>query len=75
MPQKTPDRPARFLSDRPELPLAALVFVVVVGGWEAAVRVFDIPAIVVPAPSAVIRALWEGLRFGGLPQRCRGDAL
>jgi NitT/TauT family transport system permease protein len=61
MPEKMPGRMARLLSDRPEIPLAALVFVVVIGGWEAAVRVLDIPAIVVPAPSAVIKALWDGL--------------
>jgi NitT/TauT family transport system permease protein len=61
MPQTTWRGPARFLFDRPEVPLAALVFVVVIGGWEAAVRLLDIPVIVVPAPSAVVKALWDGL--------------
>ncbi|MBV8167922.1 MAG: ABC transporter permease, partial [Alphaproteobacteria bacterium] len=52
--------------ERPELPLSMLVFVVVVGGWELAVRMLDIPAIVVPPPSAIAWALWDGLGSGSL---------
>ena len=37
---------------RTEIGLSILLFIVFVGGWEAAVRVFAVPAIVVPAPSA-----------------------
>ena len=49
------------LLEKPEIPLAVLLFIVVVGGWELAVRVFDIPKIVLPAPSAVARAMWTGM--------------
>ena len=44
------------LLENPEIPLAILLFVVVVGGWELAVRAFDVPKIVLPAPSAVALA-------------------
>ncbi len=46
---------------QPEIGLAILLFVVVVGCWEGAVRLFDIPKIVLPSPSAVGAALWLGL--------------
>ena len=49
------------LAARPEIPLSLLLFVVVVGGWELAVRALDIPKIVLPAPSAVAVALWRGM--------------
>jgi NitT/TauT family transport system permease protein len=41
--------------------LLALLFL---SGWEAAVRLFDIPAIIVPAPSAVLAALRNGIANG-----------
>ena len=50
------------LRDKPEIPLSILLFVGLVGGWELAVRVFDISKIVVPAPSAVGMALWSGMQ-------------
>lgn len=57
------------LRQKPEVPLSILLFVVIVGGWEAAVRVFDIPKIIVPAPSAVAVALWQTFQSGDmLPQ-------
>ncbi|PZW44902.1 NitT/TauT family transport system permease protein [Humitalea rosea] len=49
---------------KPEVPLAILLFIAFVGGWEGAVRLFAIPAIVVPAPSAVAQAMWTGLASG-----------
>ena len=55
-----------LLGERPELPLSVLVFVVVVGGWEFAVWALEIPAIVVPAPTAIFWALWDGVRSGSL---------
>jgi NitT/TauT family transport system permease protein len=39
-------------------PLAT--FVLVVLGWEAVVRVFEVPPYLVPAPSAVAVAFWNG---------------
>ena len=38
-----------------------LLALLVLTGWEAAVWFFDIPAIVIPAPSAVFTALATGL--------------
>lgn len=54
------------IGERPELPLSILLFVLVISGWELAIRLFEVPSIVVPAPSAVARALWDGLRSGSL---------
>ena len=51
-------KPLRILViERPEIVLAPLLFVVLVGGWELAVKVFEIPRIVLPAPSAIARAI------------------
>lgn len=53
----TPSRRGRI---RPELPLSIAIFVVFVAGWEIAVRVFEVPPIIVPAPSAV----WGSMQLG-----------
>ena len=50
------------LREKPEIPLSILLFVGLLGGWELAVRLFDIPKIVLPAPSAVAAALWFGIQ-------------
>jgi len=49
------------IAEKPQRPLAVLLFVVIVGGWEFAVRFFEVPKIVLPAPSAVLAALWSGM--------------
>ncbi|GAB2885281.1 ABC transporter permease [Paralcaligenes ginsengisoli] len=41
-----------------------LLFVVVVGGWEATVRLLKIPIYVVPAPSAIWQSLVRGISSG-----------
>ncbi|VTU45626.1 ABC transporter permease [Variovorax sp. PBL-E5] len=57
------ERPAlAWLGPRPELPLSALLFVLVVGGWELAVRLLQVTPLLLPAPSAVAVALWDGIR-------------
>ncbi|WP_398493468.1 ABC transporter permease [Variovorax sp.] len=56
-----PSAPAARRIARPEIPLAIALLVVVVGGWELAVRALDVSALVVPPPSAVALALWSGL--------------
>ena len=53
---------AQSLREKPEIPLAILLFVTLIGGWELSVRWFDIPKIVLPAPSAVAAALWVGMQ-------------
>ncbi len=39
-------------------------FVVVVGGWEAVVRIADISAIVLPPPSLIAVKLYDGIVYG-----------
>ncbi len=56
------------LGERPELPLSIALFVVVIGGWELVVRWLDIPSLIVPTPSAIAVALWDGLASGTLSQ-------
>ncbi len=55
------DRPQETGSDAVLIPL---LFVVVVGTWEAAIRWFEVPVFVVPPPSAIVQALWRGLESG-----------
>ena len=53
---------AARMRERPEIPLAIALFVVIVGGWELIVRVADIPPIIVPAPSSVLLSLIDSLQ-------------
>jgi NitT/TauT family transport system permease protein len=53
---------SEVLRDRPKIFLTLLLFVVVVGGWELVVRLSNVPAIVIPAPSAVFVSLVESLQ-------------
>ena len=48
----------------PERPLGILLFVAVVSSWEALVRFFDVPPIIVPTASAVFDALYDGITSG-----------
>jgi NitT/TauT family transport system permease protein len=41
--------------------LAVLGLVALLGSWVIAVRFFKVPAYILPAPEAVVRALWSGL--------------
>ncbi len=56
--------PRAFIRQRPHLPLVPLVLVVVVVAWEGIVRAWRIPEFLVPAPSAIGRALAAGLSSG-----------
>ena len=49
------------LRQRPHVVLIPLVFVGFVAGWEAIVRAWRLPDYLVPAPSAIARALAAGL--------------
>ena len=53
--------PGAFIRQRPHLPLVPLVLVVFVLGWEGIVRAWQVPELLVPAPSAIGRALVAGL--------------
>jgi NitT/TauT family transport system permease protein len=58
------EAPGPFVRSRPQVILIPLVFVVFVAGWESVVRLLDIPAFLVPAPSTVAGALVRGIRSG-----------
>ena len=52
--------PGAFIRQRPHLPLVPLVLIVFVLAWEGIVRAWQVPEFLVPAPSAVGRALAAG---------------
>jgi NitT/TauT family transport system permease protein len=58
------DDPSAFVRARPHLPLIPLVFVAVVLLWEWVVRASNVPAFLLPPPSAIGAALAGGLRSG-----------
>jgi NitT/TauT family transport system permease protein len=43
---------------------AALLFSSLIGGWELFSRLSSLSALVLPAPSVILQALWNGLRSG-----------
>ncbi|CAO3380043.1 ABC transporter permease [Azospirillum argentinense] len=45
---------------------SALLFVLLLAGWEVYCRAAGVSALVVPLPSAVLRTLWDGLAGGYL---------
>lgn len=47
-----------------ELACIPLLFIVVVGTWEAVIRIFEVPPYVVPAPSAIWQSLVRGISSG-----------
>ena len=53
--------PVAFMRERPHVPLVPLVLVVFVGAWEGIVRALRIQEFLMPAPSAIWRALVAGL--------------
>ena len=59
-----PGRWAALLRARPELVLAPLLLVAIVGTWEYGVVFFHTPSYVLPPPSAIAFALWQGLDAG-----------
>ncbi|WP_158814144.1 ABC transporter permease [Methylocapsa sp. S129] len=46
--------------------LSALIFVLFIGLWEGGVRLFDVPSLVLPPPSAVLKSLAASLSSGQL---------
>jgi len=60
-----PARKRRVRRDRRmQMILVPLVFVLAVGGWEAAVRGLGVSAFVLPAPSDIVAALRQGFATG-----------
>ncbi|MEK6712145.1 MAG: ABC transporter permease [Nitrospinota bacterium] len=56
--------PARAVRLRPEIALIPLVFVLVVGGWEGIVRGWGVSQLILPAPSSIVFALYQGFANG-----------
>jgi NitT/TauT family transport system permease protein len=54
---------SRFVR-RPETVLSPLLLVVVLVGWEWGVRLLGVPRYILPPPSQVVGALWNGLDAG-----------
>jgi NitT/TauT family transport system permease protein len=50
-----------LLGSKPERPLSILLFIVIIGGWELAVRLLEVSSLVVPSPTATVISLWNGL--------------
>lgn len=55
---------SRWLRERPEIVFVPLIFVLVMGAWEAVIHGFKVPLYVVPPPSAIWRSLVNGLSSG-----------
>src|SRR5262249_29788817 len=58
------EAPGPFVRGRPHLVLIPLVFVLFLAAWEGVVRLWGIPAFLVPSPSTVGGALVRGVRSG-----------
>jgi NitT/TauT family transport system permease protein len=59
--------PGRFtllMRTRPEIVLAPILLVVVLLAWEYGVRWLDVPAYILPPPSQIAFAMWQGLDAG-----------
>jgi len=67
----SPSRPAAAHAARPPRTvngslIAAIGMAVLLGAWIAGVRLFDVPAYILPRPEAVLKALWSGLAVSPL---------
>jgi NitT/TauT family transport system permease protein len=45
-----------------------VLFVVLIAGWEAYVRVFEVPTMILPTPGQILQSLIAGFRSGVLPR-------
>ncbi|APH71673.1 ABC transporter permease [Aquibium oceanicum] len=61
LPDERGARVFRAVKLRPEVSLSLLLFVAIIVVWEGSVRLFDIATIIVPPPSAIVKALWLNL--------------
>jgi NitT/TauT family transport system permease protein len=59
-----PGRLALMMRTRPEIVLAPLLLVVVLLAWEYGVAWLDVPAYILPPPSRIGFAMWQGLDAG-----------
>ena len=67
LPPAETTQPGRFtllMRTRPEIVLAPLLLVVVVLAWEYGVLWLDVPTYILPPPSRIAFAMWQGLDAG-----------
>lgn len=62
-PQIPPTPPGRGRRTAGAILPPLVAFVVLFGGWELYVRAADVSALVLPAPSAILREIWEAPGF------------
>jgi NitT/TauT family transport system permease protein len=65
----TPDLATRFrvlMRTRPELVLAPVLLVIILGVWEFSIPYFQVPNYILPTPSDIAMALWRGVDAGVL---------
>jgi NitT/TauT family transport system permease protein len=62
-PQITPTPPGRGRRALGALLPPAIAFAVLFGGWEAYVRLGDVSPLVLPAPTAILREIWDAPGF------------
>jgi NitT/TauT family transport system permease protein len=55
-----------YYKEKPEVFLAPLVFLITIFSWEFVVKSFDIPKIILPAPSLIITSLVNLFKSGNL---------
>ncbi len=69
-PARPATTPGRRLGDRirrqPELVLVPVTLVLILGGWEWYVTAFGVSQLILPAPSSILAALYQGLASGQL---------
>jgi NitT/TauT family transport system permease protein len=69
-PARPAPTPGRRLGDRirrqPELVLVPVTLVLILGGWEWYVTAFGVSQLILPAPSSILVALYQGLASGQL---------
>ncbi len=61
-PSERSDRSLHRLWTRFGVPL--VVFAALMGSWETIIWALEVPSFLVPAPSAIVQALWSGLSTG-----------
>jgi NitT/TauT family transport system permease protein len=64
-----PDLATRFrvlMRTRPELVLAPVLLVIILGVWEFSIPYFQVPNYILPTPSDIAMALWRGVDAGVL---------
>lgn len=60
------ERLRTILAERPELTLSPLLFAIFIASWEWLVTIFEVPRIILPPPSAVMKSLMTFITSGSI---------